>query len=161
MGHLADENDATLVPICSPTKKSKDHVEPPKRVGETPTRSRPRTKLYATQPTGEANKQLSSFNSLQQLFWNLCCIYICNIRPNLFVNFVIYCERSHHRICICFLENVISFLENENVLPSPTKEKMPNKVLSSPLRVKSVNSESLGIVCVHLNLWKPKSSFSV
>ncbi|XP_078326574.1 cell division control protein 6 homolog [Crassostrea virginica] len=79
-----DENDATLVPICSPTKKSKDHVEPPKRVGETPTRSRPRTKLYATQPT-----------------------------------------------------------ENENVLPSPTKEKIPDKVLSSPLRVKSVNSASL------------------
>lgn len=72
-------------------------------------------------------------------------IYICNIRPNLFVNFVIYCERSHHRICICFLEN-------ENVLPSPTKEKIPDKVLSSPLRVQSVNSASLGIVCVHLNL---------
>ena len=104
------------------------------------------------------NQQVKQINSYLHLihcnnFSEIYVVYIiCNIRPNLFVNFVIYCERSHHRICICFLENVILFLENENVLPSPTKEKMPNKVLSSPLRVKSVNSESLGIVCVHLKL---------
>lgn len=46
-----DENDIGLALKCSPTKKSKENLDSPRRCGETPTRSGLRTKLYSMQLT--------------------------------------------------------------------------------------------------------------
>lgn len=146
---VSDENDKGLALKCSPTKKSKENLDSPRRCGETPTRSGLRTKLYSMQLTGN-------------LIWWICYIHACCINNQGGGGLYIKNNNNHYyntyewaknikiiyriKVNLSELKDEIKkfFLDCENIPSSKTKPKVADQVVSSPIRVKPIKTAPIG-----------------
>lgn len=147
---VSDENDKGLALKCSPTKKSKENLDSPRRCGETPTRSGLRTKLYSMQLTGN-------------LIWWICYIHACCINNQGGGGLYIKNNNNHYYNTYEWAKNIkiiyrirgqsvstlrwnkkFFFLDCENIPSSKAKPKVADQVVSSPIRVKPIKTAPIG-----------------